>query len=379
MRWGPVVAWLAAGVLLGRAPANGAPSAPDLSGGGALIAYTPSGYAPDATWRASAAGLRADAEDLARFGGRAIVTERTTAALEPVCRFFKRRGFATVIVGVADPTDAGELRAARSLRRCADGYAVGSGGLAAKRYRRSALVTAVAELRRATGRPVAVRELAASYRADPALLGVGDWMFPVVAPDPARGAQEACGVTMAVYRELLERGPQDRPLALASAGLPTADTPGANEHAQRAYFSCLASRGVAFAYDEAYDQPWRGGGAATHGLFRADGTPKLFVWQLARPRLTIAQTTPALAGHVANATPSRFRVLAYTHGEGWEPQPPRPLSRSGRWSVPGVAGRPAVVLLAAPGFTPVEPVDRPPPVDGVHLFAGAETPAAAER
>ncbi len=360
---------------LGPAPAAGTRPAPDLLGGGTLVAYTPLGYLPDAAWRPRAAALRADAEDLARLGARAIVTPRATRALAPVCRFFKRRGFVTVVVGVADPTDAAELRAARALRRCADGYAVGSGGLAARRYPRPALEAAVAWLRRTTGRPVAVRELLASYRTDPRLLWVGDWVFPIADGDPTGGAQEACGITATAYRELLERGPQDRPLALAATGLPTAGAPAANEHAQRAYFMCLASRRVPFAHDEAYDQPWRGGVAARRGLFRDDGTPKLFAWQLARPRLTIEQTAPVLAGRVASATPARFRVLAYARGEHWQPQPAQALSRGGHWVVPGVAGRPVVVLLAAPEFAPVEPTDRPPPVDGVRLFARAEAPA----
>jgi hypothetical protein len=356
--------------------AAAAPSPPDLTGGGSLVAYTPSGYAPGGAWRARAAGLRADAEDLARFGARAIVTERTSMALEPVCRFFKRHGFTTVIVGVADPTDAGELRAARALRRCADGYAVGSGGLADRRYDRRALEAAVAGLRRATGRPVAVREQASSYRTSRGLLGLGDWTFPLLDAELLRGAQDACGVTIATYRELLERGPQDRPVALASTGVPTADAPGANEHAQRAYFTCLSSRGTPFAYGEAYDQPWRGGAAAARGLYRSDGTPKLLAWRQARPRLEIARTGRTLAGRVADATPSRFRVLAYTRAARWQPRPPRPIARSGRWTVPDTDGAPAVVLLTAPGFAPAEAVDRPPPVDGVRVFAAAETPAA---
>src|SRR5262245_58734728 len=307
-------------------------TAPDLFGGGTLVVYRPLGYSPDAAWRPRAAALRADAEDLRRLGFRALVTRRTPAAMKPVCRFFKRHGFVSVIIGIDDPGDAAQLRAARALRRCADGYAVGDGGLASGRYRRRVLDEAVAALRRATGKPVTVRETIASYRADPRLARAGDWVFPIATADPASGAQDACGLTMAAYRELLERGPQDRPVTLASAGLPTASGPGANEHAQRAYFSCLASRSVPFAYDEAYDQPWAGGGAGTHGLFRADGTPKLFAWQLARPSLTVARTPSGLAGRVGGATPSRFVMVAYTRdGDRWQPVPATPLSRRGRW------------------------------------------------
>ncbi len=348
---------------------------PDLFGGGKLAVYRPLGFLPDPSWRPRAASLRADAEDLWRLGFRAAVTERTTRGSKPVCRFLKRHGFVSVIIGVADPTDAAELRAARALRRCADGYAVGSGGLATRRYGRRALEAAVAGLRRATGRPVAVREQVASYRADPHLLGVGDWVFPIPAIDVPHGAQEACGVTMAAYRELLERGPQDRPIALAAAGFPTAGQPGANEHAQRAYLSCLASRDVPFAYDEAYDQPWAGGAAGALGLYRDDGTPKLLAWQLARPRLTVTRPAPGLEGRVESATPSRFVVLVYVHdGESWQLGPPARISRRGRWHVTVPAKLRVVALLAARSFAAPVSVDRVPPVDGVTIFATGGPP-----
>lgn len=200
--------------LLGPAHAT----APDLFGGGELVVYRTLGYVPDAAWRPRAAALRADAEDLARLGFRALVTERTTTRLKPICRFFKRYGFISVIIGVADPTDAAELRATRALRRCADGYAVGSGRLATRRYGRRALETAVATLRRATGRLVAVRELVPSYRADPCLLGVGDWVFPIAAADPSHGAKEACALTMLAYSGRRGAGrdtaPRSRPVCV---------------------------------------------------------------------------------------------------------------------------------------------------------------------
>jgi hypothetical protein len=357
---------------LGGAHAAGGVAPPDLLGGGKLVVYTPLGWTADSAWRPSAGALRADAADLARIGFHAIVTDRAAPASKAICRFFKRHGFASVIVGVADPTDAAELRTARTLRRCADGYAVGSGGLATGRYHRAALEAAATGLRRATGRPVAIRELVASYRADPRLLGVGDWVFPIVPADLSPGTQVACGETAAAYRELLERGPQDRPVALASAGVPTAGIPAASEHAQRAFFLCLASRGVPFAYDEAYDQPWRAGAAGARGLFRADGTPKLFAWQVARPRITIAHTEPALAGRVEAATPSRFAVVVYDRPDGhWRPAATAPLSRGGRWRIGGAVSPAAVVVLAARASPPPGATDRPPQVDGVSVFATA--------
>jgi hypothetical protein len=255
--------------------------APDLFGGGRLVVYAPRGFDPTPGWKPRAKRLRADATALAGIGVRAVETESTPESLMPVCRFLKRYGIARVIVGVADPTDTAELRRAARLRRCADGYAVGWGGLGERRYTRAALVAAADRLRRRTGKPVAVRERPEAYKDDPTLLGVGDWVFPLV--DPLReevvGPQESCGATMQAYRDVLERAPVDRPVTIAATGMPTSGSPGANDSWQRAYLVCLESRNIPFAVFEAFDQPWRQG-AEYYGLLRADGSPKLWATQL---------------------------------------------------------------------------------------------------
>ncbi len=273
---------LALAVLL--APAGlGATPPGDLFGGGRLVVYTPRGFRPDPAWRLAPSTLRADVAALRHAGFRAAVTERTTPPLAAVCRFLKRHGIVTVVVGIADPTNAAEVASAIHQRRCADAYAVGDGGLAAKRYGRAALLAAVARVRARTGKPVTVREAAASYRADPTLLEAGDWVFPLVDPASAneRASAAACGWTMTVARELLGGLSPAQPLVLAGTGLATGGDQGANEHYQRAYFACLESRAIRFAFEEAVDQPWRTGdpGRAHLGLLRADGTPKLWTAQ----------------------------------------------------------------------------------------------------
>ncbi len=254
---------------------------PDLLGSGRLVSYAPRGFDPMPSWRPRAKRLKADAVLLRRLGVGTVVTEATPESLVPVCRFMKRHGIARVIIGIADPTDATEVRRAARLRRCADGYALGWGGLTEKRYSREAVAAVVDRLRTATGRPVAIRERPEAYRADPTLLALGDWVFPLL--DPLRadmlGSQESCGWTMAVYRELLERAPIDRQVTIGATGLPTAGVAGANEHWQRAYFLCLESRDIPFAMFEAFDQPWRAG-VEFYGLIRADGAPKLWASQV---------------------------------------------------------------------------------------------------
>lgn len=254
---------------------------PDLFGGGRLVVYAPRGFDPTPGWKPRARRLRADATALLALGVRAVETEGTPESLRPVCRFLKRHGIVRVIIGVADPTDASELRRAATLRRCADGYAIGWGGLAEGRYGREVLARAVERLRRRTGKPVAVRERPESYEKDPTLLGLGDWVFPLVDPlrDEMVGPQESCGSTMQEYRDVLERAPIDRPVTIAATGLPTSGSPGANDTWQRAYLLCLESRNIPFAIFEAFDQPWRQG-AEYYGLLRADGAPKLWATQL---------------------------------------------------------------------------------------------------
>src|SRR5262249_29221778 len=125
-----------ASVLLAVAAGSAhAVSVEKLLGGGRLGAYAP----VDRGGPPAAPALRLDAEALAAAGFRAVTTYGASPALAPICRFFKRHGFHTVLVGIADPTDRDERRRAIRLKRCADGYVVGTGGLAAGRYDRDAL------------------------------------------------------------------------------------------------------------------------------------------------------------------------------------------------------------------------------------------------
>ncbi|MCW5893147.1 MAG: hypothetical protein KIT14_21745 [bacterium] len=332
---------------------------------GRAVVYTPRGYAPgDPAWRPRARELRADAADLRALGVDLVATWASPRVLAPVCRHLKRHGLPSVVLGVADPGDAAEVRAAAHARRCADGYAVGSGGLGT-RYDRDALRAAVTRLR-ATGRPVVVREAADVLATDAVLRALGDEPSPLAFPSADEGSQAACGIAIADYRRVEQTLPAGQILRLGASGLAAAGGGVANPSYQRAYFLCLSSRGVPAAMFEAYDQPWRTTPVGPHaGLFRADGTPRRFAQELLRLTLTATlEPDGRLHGRVAPAVGARWRVVPWSHGTTWAPGVPVPIERDGRWQAAVAPGRPWAATL--------EPRDAPPPV------ASAPPPAVDE-
>ena len=348
-----------------------------LAGGGRLAAYVPRGWDPAAAKAPSARGLRTDAERLAAVGFTAVTTYGASRELVPVCRIFKRHGFRTVLVGIADPRARAEVARAVRLKRCADGYVVGTGGIAAGRYGRDDLVRTIERVRAKTGRPVTTREPLATYASDPTLVRAGDWLFPIVQPWSAdkREGQDACGWAIFAYRDLAERAPAGVPTLVAETGLPTEGALATSEHYQRAFFLCLVSRQVPFAYFEAFDQPWRADGVGPHwGLFRADGSPKLWAAQQMQPSLEVERRGATIRGRVEHGVPDMLRVVAYAKGERWELQPDVRLGRRGAWRLDLAPGRPAVVYVASRTWTPPPVVERLPVVDRMRVFAQRELP-----
>jgi hypothetical protein len=360
-------------VLVSVAPAA-ALSLEKLLGNGLLVVYD----AREPSARPSARTLRQDAEGLHAIGFRAVTTHATTPASAPVCRFFKRHGFATVLVGIADPTDAAEVRRAVRLKRCADGYVVGTGGVAAGTWTRDALAGAIARVRQETGRPVTTREPADTLRADPSLARLGDWVFPIVQPWDAgkREGQDACGYVIFTYRDVAALAPAGVPTMVAESGLPTEGAPATSEHYQRAFFLCLESRQVPFGYFIAFDRPDGADPLQAHGgLFRADGSPKLFAAQRLAPQLTVERRGGRLVGRVTSVPRHLVQVVVYVQGEGWELTPPVAMDRHGDWSTNVPAGRLAIVYVAARAWTPPHAVDRKLRADRTQILVEREVPA----
>jgi len=323
--------------------------------------------------------MNGESTGVAKPGFSAVTTYGSSRALAPVCRFFKRRGFRTVLVGVWDPRDAAELRRAVHLKGCADGYVIGTEGLGSGRYSKDELTAAIERVRRATGRPVTTRETLKAYAGDPSLLRLGDWIFPTIHPWYAeqRGSQEACGWTIFAYRDLAEQAPAGRSTVVAETGLPTEGAPSASEHYQRAFFLCAESRQVPFAYFEAFDQPWKADDpVAPHwGLFRADGTPKLWAAQQLVPTLTVERSGGMLRGRVEGGGPRMVKIVAYVLSDTWTAQPAVIPDRRGGWLMAVPADKPVAVYVVSTAWTPPPTVERLPRVDRAQVLATRELPA----
>jgi exo-beta-1,3-glucanase (GH17 family) len=367
-------------------PPPPAAACPDFLCTGRLVAYNPKHHDPRTGAAPPAASVRDDAQELARRGFRSVTTYASTPALARVCRLFKKAGFASVVVGVWEPTDEAELRAAIRQRRCADAYVVGTEGLTFGRYTPDALESAIERLRAATGKPVTTRETPGTYCTDPGLLALGDWVFPTVHPyfagltDPAA----ACAWTAERHEALLAAVPRGVPLVIAETGLPTAGAPGLGEAGQAEFFRCLEARGVPFAFFEGHDQLWKTAlPVEPHwGLFRADGTPKAWAIAEAPPGIAIrrvrngsssfADPDGSVRGRIENAAAASFRVAVYVRTDRWYVQPQlastHAIARRGTWKAPIRFGEAFAALLVAPDWVPPSPVDTLPAVDGARVF-----------
>jgi hypothetical protein len=358
-------------VLLGLVlEAAAAPPSDVPAGLGAerAVGYVPLRRVPDVT--PDAASLRADAASLVPAFRVVVLDDAPPSA----CRVFRRRGFTTVLIGVRDPADPAELRAARRLRRCADGYVVGSGGLLRGRYGRADVERAIATLG-ATGRPVGVREPLRAFRRDPSLYALGAWAMPIVHPVFGEHAhpQATCGWMLHRTREVTARAP-GRAVIFAEVGFPTAGAPALSENYQRAFFACIESRGVHFTYWAAFDEPWRAPPAmAAHlGLFRADGTPKQWAALQAPPGITLAVVGGVASGRATNVAAERAAVVVWTLTGGWRLAGRAAVDRHGRWQLQVPTADGYAAALVAPGWTAPASLERLPAVDGAGVLARSD-------
>jgi exo-beta-1,3-glucanase (GH17 family) len=239
------------------------------------VAFSPTNQDPEKGIAPGDEGLREDLRALRAAGFDGLVTYGSEAR---VYRFAPEIGFKAMIMGIWDPRSEAELAIAEEAGRSdfVAGFVVGNEGLH-RRYEIGDLTAAMDRLRRSTGKPVTTTEESSDYGRDPALAGLGDWVYPNVHPyfqhktDPA----EAVAWTAQIFDRFagLSGG---RAVMFKEAGLPTDGDEDVDEGKQADYYRLLQETPVRFVYFEAFDQPWKDDlPVEPHwGLYRSDRSAK---------------------------------------------------------------------------------------------------------
>ena len=246
-------------------------------------------------YQPSADSLYQDLKVLRRAGFTGLITYGSTGMMgTQFLTIAQTLGFQGVIMGVWKPGNPVELKNAQAAAKLPIvlGYVVGNEGLSdgKDRYPLSDLCSAIAGLRTSSGKPVATAEDVDTYEVRPALLSVGDWLFPIAHPywhavlEPQRAVQWE----QAQYNAFLER--TDRFVFFEEGGLPTAGANGLSEANQDLFYNGLAKTRVRFAYFEAFDQPSKiNSSVEPHwGIFHSNLKPKLLGWDLMGYRMFTA-------------------------------------------------------------------------------------------
>lgn len=252
-------------------------------------------------------------------GFTGLVTYGAGSCLTEVPRLAREAGFTSVIGGVWAPWDAAELKAAHAVKSLVDGYCIGNEGMMRGEYNLEPIVTAIADLKRATGLPVTTAEPMHLYEQNPGLVQAGDWIFPTVHPYWAkiRNADEAVAWTVKQFDRLRELGPE-RTVIFKEVGYPTDGDPTANEELQKRYYDALPKTHCKFMYFEAFDVTWK-----THdpcepywGLFKADRSPKAYIAALHGLKVDPKSVEPAAARLVVLSPAADSKARCTLTGDG---------------------------------------------------------------
>jgi exo-beta-1,3-glucanase (GH17 family) len=272
---------------------------------GRFVTYQPTSLAVvnGAVTPADAAGIRADLTRLRpRFDS--LITYDAIHGGEQIADLAAELEFRALIIGVWNPLDQGQLRAAAAAVRAHPqlivGVSLGNELLFSRRSDRAALTAAIAHLRaQLPDTPLTVSEPFHVYGQEGAapLLGELDFLLPIVHPlfQPwFHGATEGTAAQFVVNVVHTLAAGFCGPILVKETGLPTAPaSAGFSEDAQAAFYRELrarfpSGRERAFAYFAAFDAPWRAYDAiavpnappAVHpeeahwGLFDAERNPK---------------------------------------------------------------------------------------------------------
>lgn len=233
---------------------------------------------------------------LKKAGFTGLVTYGSLGKMgRPFLAIAQALGFEGVIMGIWSPSSQGELKNAREAANLpiVMGYSIGNEGLYQpyERYHLQDLCSAIAELRRATGKPVATSEEIDDYLLYPELRLVGDWLFPISHSywHGVKYALPAVKWQQAYYAALSNK--TDRFIFFKEVGLPTDGAYGLSDANLDLYYRELAKTEVQFVYFEAFDQPSKTGSSVEPywGIFHSDRTPKSLAWNLMGYRLFFSQ------------------------------------------------------------------------------------------
>ena len=215
---------------------------------------------------ASEALLNSALSQLAREGWRGLVTYSLdpTQGLDRVPRLAKQNGFTMVLAGlfIFDERQFQRERAvALAQIQSIDGFVLGNEVLQRNvpGFTRQRLATEITRLRTETGRPVTTSEPFNQYHNDPALLAIGDWVFPNLQFwfDPTlRAIPQAVRAVESQFQALQAAAPS-RAIVVKEAWWPTAGESAATEANQTEFFRQLATTRIPFIFGEAYDQFWK--------------------------------------------------------------------------------------------------------------------------
>lgn len=231
------------------------------------IAYSPTDFNPTTTppqWPTETS-VREDLRVLRNAGFNGLVTYSSNYAnrdapdeLLDIPALAQEAGFKNMIVGIWDPADEQELRAAEQAAQHSIvlGYCVGNEGLD-ERYDLGTLVSAMGRLRRTTGKPVSTTEQIHDYYENSPLWTISDWIFPNTHPyySGYRDPHEAVEWTRQVFETLDSLS--DKPLFFKEVGLPSGGDSDLSQMHQAQYYRLLRETRVVYVVFEAFDAPWK--------------------------------------------------------------------------------------------------------------------------
>jgi exo-beta-1,3-glucanase (GH17 family) len=225
------------------------------------------------------AQIRKELQMLYDRGFRGLVTYAFDNGREEIPRIAKEIGFQQLIAGLwAVQNYQGEKANLTPARlRYIDGLVVGNEVRLRNDYSLDELRRRVNEIKALCGKPTTTADAWHLYTQghEPALMQIGDWIFPNLHPfyergwtdahkDPAKGFEFLTKVLAEHFNAAKTGG---KLVALHESWWPSAQDESIGDPTyrgsgtpanQKRYFELLAQSGVVFVYGEAFDQSWKG-------------------------------------------------------------------------------------------------------------------------